>query len=444
MKSPLPNIKFIETFFSKLRQNQIEYCIIRNAEEVQQGDAHDVDLTVDENQLIKTHELLSSIANELGWTPHLITGRQQDKVNIKCYNYFYINDSEKKIYIVHIDIFPVYSWRGYEILPNSLLLKNINKDTIYHKLAPETEAVCNLFVRLLYNGKIKDKYKPKVLTTFQTNKEKVINIMCEFLTQELADWIYNNTVHKKWDIIEQKRSKIIHCIKKLCKRDFFNYLRYLASKALHRTGAIIVFQGTDGSGKTTIINRIESVLGNTFSNNTLNYYHWRPGFIRAEKKLTADGNVVDASQPHSLAPHGKIYSLIKLLFYTCDYILGYWFKVYRQAAQGHLVVFDRYYYDFYMDKARYRLNIGNWIIRLLHLFIPKPDITFVLLGDAEKIHARKNELPLEEVQRQIDLLRANKRLFASPVVVDVCRSIPEVVYTVSSNILKKLSGQKLG
>lgn len=442
MNSPSPNIQFIETFFYKLQEKQIEYCIIRNADEVQHGDAHDVDLTVDERRISETHEVLSAVAKEQGWAPHLINGRQQDKVNIKCYNFFQINDDEKKIYIVHVDIFPVFSWKGYEILSNSILLNNINKETIYHKLASETEAVCNLFVRLLYNGKIKDKYKPDVLKIFQNNEDSVMNIMRQFLSQELAEWIYNRTLEENWGLIEKKRNSIIRCIKKICKKNFYMYFLYLASKAFHRTGAVIVFQGTDGSGKTTIINNIEAILGNTFSNNTLNYYHWRPGFIKPEKKLNADGTVVDASQPHAKAPYGKLFSLIKLLFYTCDYFLGYWFKIYWQSAQGHLVVFDRYYYDFYMDKSRYRLNTSNLFIKLLQIFIPKPDITFLLTGDAVTIHARKKELPLSEVKRQIDLLKRHRKKYSNSVEINTSDPIPHVCHTVCRNILEWLNTKR--
>ena len=443
MSTQRPDILFIENFFKGLKQQDISYCIMRNAHEVAAGDAHDVDLCICDKKLHQAEQLLEEQAKLLNWKLHLKTGSANDKSNIKCYNYYHMVEETQEIYVVHIDVFPTYAWKGYEILPNELLLENVNTETLYHSIEAETEAVCNLFVRLLYNGKIKDKYKPNIQNTFLNNKARVCEIMRHFLSQELTEYIYHCAIAQKWDAIDDKRSAIIKSVKKRSKRKLFTYVTYLLSKALKRTGLIVVFQGTDGSGKTTIINGIEQVLGNTFSNNTLNYYHWRPGFVKSEKRLDSDGKVVSNVQPHTLPPAGKLMSLAKMLLYTADYVLGYWLKIYWQSAQGHLVVFDRYYYDFYMDKVRYRLNIGNWVIRLLHLFIPKPDITFVLLGDAEKIHARKKELSLGEVQRQIGLLRTYTPLFAPPIVVDVCRSIPEVVYTVASNILKRLNGQKI-
>ncbi len=432
-------MELIESFFTHLNDRGIDYGIMRNAQEVAEGDAHDIDMCIRDSRMQEAETLLNKQAERLGWKLHLKTGSSSDLSNIKCYNYHYVDKDTQRIYIVHIDIFPTFAWKGYELLSNDILLEEVQGNSLYHRIAPEAEAVCNLFVRLLYNGKIKDKYKPSILQIFQNNKEKVCELMQQFLSPELAESIYNYTIEQQWDIIDQKRREIVRNVKRQAKRKHFTYISYLLSKALNRKGLIVAFQGTDGSGKTTIINGLPEILGNTFSNNTLNYYHWRPGIIKPEKTSNENGEPIVNTQPHLLPPYGKIISFLKMLFYTVDYILGYWLKVYWQAAQGHLVVFDRYYYDFYMDKRRYRLNTSDKLIRFLQLFIPEPDITFVLLGEAEKIHARKNELPLEEVERQINTLQRYKERFKVPVVIDVCQSIKDVLYEVSKNILERLN-----
>lgn len=443
MISKRSDMELIESFFTLLNDRGIDYGIMRNAQEVAEGDAHDIDMCIRASRMQEAETLLNKQAERLGWKLHLKTGSSSDLSNIKCYNYHYVDKDTQRIYIVHIDIFPTFAWKGYELLSNDILLEEVQGNSLYHRIAPEAEAVCNLFVRLLYNGKIKDKYKPSILQIFQNSKEKVCKLMQQFLSPELAESIYNYTIEQQWDIIDQKRREIVRNVKRQAKRKHFTYISYLLSKALNRKGLIVAFQGTDGSGKTTIINGLPEILGNTFSNNTLNYYHWRPGIIKPEKTSNGNGEPIVNTQPHLLPPYGKIISFLKMLFYTVDYILGYWLKVYWQAAQGHLVVFDRYYYDFYMDKRRYRLNTSDKLIRFLQLFIPEPDITFVLLGEAEKIHARKNELPLEEVERQINTLQRYKERFKVPVVIDVCRPISQVVHEVALNILNKLFSRGL-
>lgn len=218
----------------------------------------------------------------------------------------------------------------------------------------------------------------------------------------------------------------------------FAYKVSILNKTPRRKGLIIAFQGTDGSGKSTIIDGLPSVIGNTFSDATIHYYHWRPGFVYPEKKLTADGKVMSNVQPHTKKPVGRLASFIKMGVYTLDYLLGYMGKVYWQAAKGHLVIFDRYYYDFYMDKIRYRLTISDRLIRLFQLFIPKPDITFLLVGDAQQIYERKKEIPVEEVQRQIDTLLKHQNRFANPVIIDVSQPISNVLYDVSQKILQTM------
>lgn len=202
------------------------------------------------------------------------------------------------------------------------------------------------------------------------------------------------------------------------------------------SGLMVAFQGTDGSGKSTIIRELTSVLGLTDTPERLVYYHCRPYILQPSK--AAKGLDMNAScpNPHAEKPYGTLVSVIKLFFCLADYVLGYWFQVRRQVAQGKLVIFDRYYYDFYLDKMRYRMGIGDTWFRMVEWMVPKPDITFVLTGRAEPIWKRKQEIPLEEVQRQIDVMEKHKHHFAHVQTIDVVQPISKVVSEVASAILK--------
>lgn len=429
---------FLHDFFSALQRNGIACCILRNADEVAAGTAHDIDMTVDSSRLEEAEVILSDIAASHGWNLHLKTGRITDQHNIKCYNYFLLDEDAQEISIVHIDIFPTFSWHGYELLSNQALLDNRQENELYPAAAKETEAVCNLFTRLLYNGYVKDKYKPEIRQSLLRQPQKFRELTRHFLPHELSERICRLATDEQWSRIEEERSNIIDGIKRTARHFHLAHWRYLLNKALHRKGLIVAFMGTDGSGKSTIIDGLPTIIGNTFSGSTIDYYHWRPGFIHPEKKLTKEGEVVSHVQPHTREPMGRLASFAKMVFYTLDYTLGFIGRVYWQAAKGHLVIFDRYYYDFYVDKIRYRLSVSNAVIRLFQLFIPRPDVTFLLVGDAQQIYERKKELPLEEVQAQIDTLLRHQKHFANPVVTDVSQSIPRVLYCVSRDILQNL------
>lgn len=200
-------------------------------------------------------------------------------------------------------------------------------------------------------------------------------------------------------------------------------------------GVMIALLGTDGSGKTTIINHLfDSEIIKSRFGNKIEYYHWRPGFIN----LPGHNNKSDVTQickePHKNKPYNKIVSLGKYLFYNLDYFFGYLFKIKHHLTKGSLIIFDRYYYDYYLDKIRYRLDISNNILNFFLPFIPKPDITFLLVGDASILYERKKELPIEVIQQQIEDLMKYKSYFNNPVVIDVNQPITNVVHTITDKL----------
>lgn len=203
-----------------------------------------------------------------------------------------------------------------------------------------------------------------------------------------------------------------------------------------KKGLMVVFEGTDGSGKTTIIDNLPRFLGERFSGGEIVYYHWRPGFIKSPNRESNENTGKVCTDPHGKKPYGRLVSLGKFLYFNLDYILGYWFSVRRHLAAGKLVIFDRYYYDYYLDKRRYRLNISDAVLDFFKPLIPKPGITFLLVGDAVRLYERKREIPIEEIQRQIDCLLAHRDCFAHSVVVDVNQDVDAVVSAVVREILR--------
>ena len=75
------------------------------------------------------------------------------------------------------------------------------------------------------------------------------------------------------------------------------------------------------------------------------------------------------------------------------------------ATKSKVFIFDRYYYDYYIDQRRSRTSLPHWILRFGEIFVPTPDLTLCLGGDPKKIYERKPETSLEEVTRQTEVLR---------------------------------------
>jgi len=159
-------------------------------------------------------------------------------------------------------------------------------------------------------------------------------------------------------------------------------------------GIIVALLGPDGAGKTAIGDQLQLKLKTIFQEQTR--FHLRPRFLW--KSNGSEKNAV--TNPHGKASRGVILSFAKLIYFWLDYALGYLLYINPLKKKGHFVLFDRYYYDVLIDTKRYRYSGPVWIVRFVGWFIPEPDLYIILDAPPEIIHARKQEVPLEETRKQ--------------------------------------------
>ena len=116
-----------------------------------------------------------------------------------------------------------------------------------------------------------------------------------------------------------------------------------------------------------------------------------------------------------------------------------WLKhIVRLKIKSSLVIFDRYYDDVLADNKRYRYGGSKTIAKCIRYFIPKPKLYFILTTHANIIHKRKQEVPLQELQRQIKAYRNladNKRYFN----IDVSKTPEEIVLEITKIIMQKMN-----
>lgn len=205
----------------------------------------------------------------------------------------------------------------------------------------------------------------------------------------------------------------------------------------------ITFLGTDGSGKSTIINAIMPTLNEAFHDG-VHYEHMRPNYLPslavAMGKKKKGEPVTVCTDPHAEKPSGFFGSLLRLSYYMTDYTYGYFRKIYLdKSIKTHVWIFDRYYYDYLIDPRRGRIKLPKWIISFYGCFVPTPDIIICLGTDAEKIHQRKPELPLEEVKRQVKELQRFTRKNKKAVWIDTGCSMEESVDKTMEVILSMMA-----
>jgi hypothetical protein len=178
--------------------------------------------------------------------------------------------------------------------------------------------------------------------------------------------------------------------------------------------------------------------------------HWRPYLLPPPRKLLSPARWKEPEapnyDPHSLPPKGVVGSIARFVYYLSDYVLGYFPKALWPKIRTHLVVFERYYYDFLIDTRRFRLAIPSWLPVFFLPLVPKGDILFVLTGPAEVLYRRKKEIPLEEIRRQlnaIDRLSAGMRhvyrvSVDQPVVDEVSRIEDAIVEVLETRLRKRV------
>lgn len=200
-------------------------------------------------------------------------------------------------------------------------------------------------------------------------------------------------------------------------------------------GRTIAFLGPDGAGKSTLIQTLRTRMVTVFHGSTS--FYWRPRLLPSPGRLKFWSPSIEKQEnpdPHNVTPHGKATSLSRLLYFSLDYILGYFILVLPRTIRKDLVIFDRFLNDIRIDQLRYRMNIPELMLRLVERIAPKPDIIFALHGPPKVLHARKPELNVEEIERQLAILRqlaeTNRHFTLVSVDDDVEAIVDEIIETI--------------
>jgi thymidylate kinase len=169
-----------------------------------------------------------------------------------------------------------------------------------------------------------------------------------------------------------------------------------------RRGRFVVLVGPDGSGKSTLATGLLEELADRFTGTRR--FHWRPSILPPAGRFVGH-SIGDTTTPHAKTTHGRLLSLLVLLYYWTDFFVGGWTKVSALRRRGQLVVMERGWHDVAVDPRRYRLRVSPRLVFALAEVLPHPDVILVLEAPVEVLRRRKQELPIPELERQVALWR---------------------------------------
>ncbi len=411
---------FLDLFFQKLNNNGISYCVLRNYEELPLStNGSDLDILIRENHLslfnkalaeslIKANGAIVSVIESKICPRYCILG-----LGINPWGLMIDLHLNKIIYRSQTIIYEKAIWENAFIFNNICVLNQ------------RTDKLVGLMKELLNNRTCSEKYYNSFVEE-GLDKNFLYSIFKPTGKLSTADALMDCAQGK------YNQAEIERLVKQL-DRDFPNswYSPFMKVKKftrmLNKPGYTIAFLGTDGSGKSTLIDNIMPVLNETF-HNAVYYKHLRPGWLPPLSHLSGReqkqaGPVIN---PHASQPSGFIGSLMRWVYYFVDYLLGYYVKIFpKKSTKACAFIFDRYFYDLYIDKRRARINLPGWIIRLGQALIPEPDIILCLGADPLSTHNRKPELPLLEIDRQITALKKFCSRHKRAVWIDTGKSIED-------------------
>jgi len=416
---------FLEDFFHLLNTEKIEYCVLRNYYLLPKSTGEsDLDIWVGRNDYDRFFTVLKIMTDKHeGVIVSYIWKRLEPKICLLGKDWGLQLDVYKEL--VPIQEYPFFS--------GNVIRKHISK---YQGIAVINEKWSNLetFLKEVLNTNSCDR-KPNIfpdaqkalsVITLQELKDDLTIFSMAFL--ELLHCIPNKAYSQA--LISKIYKLGVRDIKKQSNRYYFDRIRKYG-RFLKRPGYFIVILGTDGSGKSTIINAITPILKGAFHKG-VHYKHLRPHLIpdigvilgKRENKVS----VITSTHPHAKKQSGFLGSLFRWSYYMIDYIIGYFVKIFPIiSTQSHLFILDRYYFDYYIDKKRSLINLPNWILRIGEFFIPQPDLILCLGGDSKIIFERKPETSIEEVERQVKTLKKFSEKRKNAVWVDSTSSIDETV-----------------
>jgi thymidylate kinase len=324
-------------------------------------------------------------------------------------------------------------FRGEEFLADSQPFKFFQVPT------PELEFAYYI-VKKVAKGELNADQSQRLSELFRTSPDPCHTQLMRFFPEAESKVVADAAQSGNWEPVQnQMHSLRLAMLGKVGKENLLSVFKYWTGdlrrrikRILQPTGLMIVVLGADGSGKSTVIDRVKDHLTPAFRRTQ--YIHLRPRLGIAES-----ANSVPVIDPHGQPPRSWLASVLKLFYFLIDYGVGYAVKIYPQLVRSTFVIFDRYYHDLLVDPKRYRYGGSMWLARLFGLLMPKPDLWILLDAPAEVLQARKQEVSFSESLRQREAYLNLISRQSNGHVVDASKPVGEVIKQVEKLILEHLS-----
>lgn len=396
-------IDFLSQLFALLNA-ETPYAVLRNFEGLPtHNPSRDIDFAIERADFLTLRPRLIALIEQCGWK--IVTYLNSDRlVTFVCGRV----EADDSVEVIQLDFFFHTSVFGLVLVENKELLATRQFNGILYHVSPAYA----FLDKYTYCRAVGAAYPEKYRATREAvaNDATVLNTIKDlFGTSSLEAC---DTMTRSQLLREVLRANL----RRYNLRTLTNYLRFeyhhIKNYVCSNTGFSLGFTGPDGSGKTTVIDLLIKNFGSVFATAHA-YYHFRPmlfGNLGEAAHAVGLKKEVDRnfSEPHRGGKTGVFSSLLRLAYYSTDYILGYFSKVKPKTRLTRLVIFDRYFTDIICDSRRSRIYLNTqFLYTFSRWLIPSLDYNILLTAPTDTILARKQELDAEgiaAINSKIDFL----------------------------------------
>jgi thymidylate kinase len=439
-------------FFASLEIKNIKYFVLRNFEGLpEHNSSKDIDIIIEPGSYKRVSTILFAILKENNISNLKVV--QYERVHC-CYGI----DPDKD-FSIHIDLIEGYLSKGFEVFDFEELYNQTEIYKNFKVLNSSYDAIMLLYYKVIGSKQLKEQYKRKISAVYKKDNKVIDETIKRTLNKSSSDLIINALEKNDFDDIVKNADKMSRSSKnkvfvKKPLKTICNIIKFLFEKFYRiiicprKFQNFISVQGADGTGKSTFIEGLVKAIAfyNVSEISKSHVYHHRPKILpnlgAAGEKAKVMKEDKDFTNPHRAKPSGFIVSFIRMTYYWLDYVIGVPLKLRKDVQFDRFTIYDRYIYDFLIDPHRSRINLPYWIRKLFTNMAIQPRIVFVLIADAETIYKRKQELTIDEINRQLGefskLAKTHKRF----VVIDASKSpedmVEDAIRVIINNFTEKL------
>ena len=427
-------ISLLINFIDYLEKEKMEYCLLGNIErtlldqeqsqQMYEQNYTDFDFYININ---KKKLIINFVQNFCEKNDLKLINAVQYEINsygfIICYRNIYKNYES-----VLIDICDEYihlNRRIYQFKSENIKIMKINENIDLKTLIPESALIYYLLKKIL-KQQIQDNDLNYIFKLFKRisilesiDLEKYFN---DATTKEVIDALQNeNFIFFKQrlsflrsQIIKKKPIKLIDCFK-LIKRYFLRFF--------YTTGTFIIFLGCDGAGKTSVNQKSFKTFERISFGRHYKYFHFIPLSIYQKKTH-------EIHFPSKDPPYNFIISFTKIIYLYLINLFGYIFNIKFLLARSTTVAIDRYFYDILVDPERYKIKLPEKIIKFFISIVPRPDLTFIITADPQKIYERKKEIQEDKIQEIQNKYLELKKIIKNSYIIDNSKDLQKCVTNV--------------